>query len=92
MIATATENVLSVHLISIDQSTHRLIRLTSPKLNYIIGAGAVLLYLGITVMVIPSTDPNIVKVLCNVSLYVRHHYQQTRLLYKQDTSVNNVLV
>jgi len=45
----------------------KLIRLTSPKLNYIIGAGAVLLYLGICVMVIPSTNPDIVKVLCNVS-------------------------
>ena len=55
--------------ISFVQPTHRLIRLTSPKLNYIIGAGAVLLYLGIIIMVIPSTDPNIVKVLCNVSLH-----------------------
>jgi len=54
-------------LLHFDQSTHRLIRLTSPKLNYMIGAGAVLLYLGICVMVIPTTDQTTVTVLCNVS-------------------------
>ena len=45
-------------------------RLTSPNLNYIIGTGAILLYLAIYVMVIPSTDPTAVAVLCNVSAHL----------------------
>ena len=48
----------------------RLIKLTSPNLNYIIGAGAILLYLGIYVMAIPSTDPTVEKWLCNVSTHL----------------------
>ena len=48
-------------------NTCRLIKLTSPNLNYIIGAGAILLYLAIYVLAIPSTDPTAVAVLCNVS-------------------------
>lgn len=66
-IATNPKNVyLSSQLFL--QPTNRLIRLTSPKLNYIIGAGAVLLYLEICVMVIPSIDPIAVTILCSVSL------------------------
>ena len=45
----------------------RLIKLTSPNLNYIIGAGAILLYLAIYVSAVPTTDPTVVKWLCNVS-------------------------
>ena len=50
----------------------RLIKLTSPNLNYIIGAGAILLYLGIYVMAAPSVDQTVVKWLCNVGVtYVK---------------------
>ena len=48
----------------------RLIKLTSPNLNYIIGAGAILLYLAIYVMAVPSTDSTTVAVLCNVSAHL----------------------
>ena len=48
----------------------RLIKLTSPNLNYIIGAGAILLYLGIYVMAIPSTNQTAVAVFCNVSAHL----------------------
>ena len=40
---------------------------TNPKLNYVLGAGALLLYLDVCIRVIPSTDPDDVKVICNVS-------------------------
>jgi len=58
---SATEIMCSYNQIS------RLIRLTSPNLIYIIGAGAVLLYLDMCLTVVPTTDPDVVKVLCNVS-------------------------
>ena len=54
----------------IKPTVSRLMRLTSPNLNYIIGTGAILLYLAIYVMVIPSTDPTAVAVLCNVSAHL----------------------
>ena len=60
--------ILQLHaFLSPSMNMCRLIKLTSPNLNYIIGAGAILLYLGIYVMAIPSTDPTAVTVLCNVS-------------------------
>ena len=46
---------------------YRLIRLTSPNLNYIIGAGATLLYLDICLKVVPTVDPDVVIIMCNVS-------------------------
>ena len=50
----------------------RLIKLTSPNLNYIIGAGAILLYVEIYILVARTTDPTVVKWLCNVSFtYVK---------------------
>ena len=48
----------------------RLIKLTSPNLNYIIGGGAILLYLAIYVSAVPTTDPTVVKWLCNVSAHL----------------------
>ena len=45
----------------------RLIKLTSPNLNYIIGAGAILLYVEIYILVAHTTDRTVVKWLCNVS-------------------------
>jgi len=34
----------------------------------------VLLYVGIIIMVIPSIDSNVVKVLCNVSFHAQPHH------------------
>ena len=48
---------------------HRLIRLSSPKLNYIIGAGAIILYADVIFHVIPTTSPDVTVVLCNVCIY-----------------------
>ena len=45
----------------------RLIRLSSPNLNYLIGLGAIVLYLNVIVLVIPTTNPEFAAVLCNVS-------------------------
>ena len=46
----------------------RLIRITSPNLNYLIGIGAIILYIDISLSVTPSTNHKVVMVLCNVSL------------------------
>ncbi len=45
----------------------RLIRLSSPNLNYIIGGGAILLYGAVYLTVIPTTDRDIISATCNVS-------------------------
>ncbi len=45
----------------------RLIRLSSPNLNYIIGGGAILLYAAVYLTVIPTTDRDIISATCNVS-------------------------
>ena len=45
----------------------RLIRLSSPNLNYIIGLGAFILYLNVVTLVIPATNHDFAAVLCNVS-------------------------
>ena len=47
-------------------SQFRLIRLSSPNLNYIIGLGAVVLYLNVIILVIPTKEEDIAAVLCNV--------------------------
>ena len=44
----------------------RLIRLSSYNLNYLIGCGAVILYMDIYFYIIPTTDPQAVAALCNV--------------------------
>ena len=44
----------------------RLIRFTSPNLNYIIGVGAIIIYIDIYISVYPTTDPDTVAVLCNI--------------------------
>lgn len=53
-----------------DLSYSRLIRLSSPNLNYIIGLGAIVLYLNVITLVIPTTNPDFAAVLCNVSTTV----------------------
>ena len=44
---------------------HRLIKLASTKLNYLIGIGAIILYINIFVFVIPITNPVAVNVHCH---------------------------
>ena len=41
--------------------------MSSSNLNYIIVLGAIILYLNVITFVIPTTDPDFVSVLCNVS-------------------------
>ncbi len=50
------------------QLLYRLIRISSPKLNYIIVAGAIVLYVVVYLSVIPTTSRDALSVLCNVSL------------------------
>ena len=45
----------------------RLMKLSSPNLNYLIGTGAVVLYINMYIYLIPSKDITAVSVLCNVS-------------------------
>ncbi len=52
----------------IPYSLLRLIRLSSPNLNYIIGGGAFLLYAAVYLTVIPTTDRDIISATCNVCI------------------------
>ena len=45
----------------------RLMKLSSPNLNYLIGTGAVVLYINMYLFIIPTKDTTAVSVLCNVS-------------------------
>ena len=45
----------------------RLVKLASTKLNYLIGVGAIILYLDTFFFVIPSTSPGVVRVFCNLT-------------------------
>ena len=44
----------------------RLIRLSSPNLNYIIGAGAIILYIDVCFFIVPTTDRYAASILYNV--------------------------
>ncbi len=46
---------------------YRLMKLSSPKLNYLILFGAITLYIDIYLYIVPTTDPLAVTLLCNVS-------------------------
>ena len=48
----------------------RLIRLTSPNLNYMIESGAILLYVAIVLTVLPATTSNAAGVLCNLTVWL----------------------
>ena len=45
----------------------RLIRMSSPNLNYLIGGGAIILYVDIYFFTAPTTNPHAVTVLCNLT-------------------------
>ena len=45
----------------------RLIRMSSPNLNYLIGGGAIILYMDIYFFIIPTTDQQALTVLCNAT-------------------------
>ena len=59
--------ILNTCTLKVTPLYHRLIRLSSPNLNYIIGLGAIILYLNVISFVIPTTNADFVSVLCNVS-------------------------
>ena len=46
---------------------YRLIRLSSSNLNYLIGLGAIVLYVNVITLVIPTTNADFAAILCNVS-------------------------
>ena len=46
--------------------TYRIIRLTSPNLNYIIISGAILLYVSVILFVFPTTDKSLATFVCQV--------------------------
>lgn len=47
---------------------HRVVKLSSPILNYLIILGAVLLYVTVYLLIVPLTDIGAETVFCNVSL------------------------
>ncbi len=49
----------------------RLIKLTSPNLNYLTVVGAIVLYIEVYLTVVQTKSQDTVSVLCNVSLTVR---------------------
>ena len=48
---------------------HRLIRISSHNLNYLIGFGAIIQYVDIYFFVIPTTNQQVVAALCNVGTF-----------------------
>ena len=48
----------------------RLIRLGSPNLNNLIGIGAIILYVDTYFYIIPTTDPQVVTELCNLTSWL----------------------
>ncbi len=56
----------SSHYVCIFLCVYSLIKLSSPNLNYLIGVGAIILYLDIYLQVIPTTDPFVVELLCHL--------------------------
>ena len=48
----------------------RLVKLASPKVNYLIVIGAIILYLHVVSLVIPTSDPVAVTVLCNLNAWL----------------------
>ena len=67
---------------------YRLIRLSSPNLNYLIGIGAIVLYIDICFFVIPSTDKVTVTVFCNVSFDASPTQDQQRLFIQQQKLIS----
>ena len=51
-------------------SFHRLIRLTSPNLNYITVTGALVFYASVYFVVHPEVSEDAVTVFCNVSIFI----------------------
>ena len=51
-------------------SFHRLIRLTSPNLNYITVTGALVFYASVYFVVHPAVSEDAVTVFCNVSIFI----------------------
>ena len=41
--------------------------MSSPNLNYLIGGGAIILYMNTYFFIVPTTDPQAVTVLCNLT-------------------------
>ena len=60
-------NLVSSQLLSKFINSYRLIKLSSPKLNYIITVGAVLMYTAIYFYFLPVINKNAVKARCIVS-------------------------
>ena len=46
---------------------NRVVRLTTPSLNYIIISGALLMYISVLIGLLPTTDQNVIKMQCIVS-------------------------
>ena len=46
---------------------YRLIRMSSPNLNYLMTGGAIVLYMDIYFFIIPTTNQQVVTALCNLT-------------------------
>ena len=61
-----------------DSMSHRVVRLSSPNLNYLIGFGAILLYVNAYLLVFPSSNQSAATAMCNVSS-IKHCYSPNLL-------------
>ena len=71
----------------------RLIRLSSPNLNYLIGLGAIIFYINVITLVVPTTNTDFAAVLCNVSAMffnVSEAHNTSTCLSKSDQSLANI--
>ena len=46
---------------------YRLIRMSSPNLNYLIGGGAIILYMNTYFFIVPTINSQAVSALCNIT-------------------------
>ena len=62
-------SIVPRHLLSVYAwcNFHRLIKLASSQLNYLIAIGAIILYLDSVLFVIPSAGPNVATAICNIT-------------------------
>ena len=56
-------------MICCESYSYRIVRLISPNLNYLIIAGAIMLYASVYFFLVSSTDPFLVTFSCHVSRY-----------------------
>ena len=58
-----------------------MIRLNSPKLNYLMITGVIIVYIGCIIFVIPTLNPGVIPILCTVCILSGCVYSYTYEIY-----------